>query len=377
MINLVGPQYEPLTPEEVATLWPIAKAGNEKARERLICSTLRSVVAECYKYVTAYDIDELLSMALYIAVECFETFDPAKGMQYYSYVVVSVRWKINVLITRSQYTMHTNDIRLLEALGGYEETADTDEERHREERNETIRNYFLSLPQMTVERFERILKNIEERNHPPQGTRQALKGIKPTADILQAITQVIGAETAAKAITAHEEKERHKLEAIEKSRARCREYERKKREKKRIERNAQREAKCAARAEQRKNDRIQARTKRELDKAHAKELKAIERQKIALQRIMEKQKTERQTAVDNFNTLYEFIIKHTDARPMEAEAAAYMTLQGFDTLKAWSDRHGLVYESVKRWRMYVKRKLAALNDVDEDIIALDRSLFKS
>ncbi len=385
MINLTGNKYKPLTPEEVQELWPKAHQGDEKARERLICSTLRSVVAECYRYASKFDVDELISMALVVAVEAFDKFDPAKGMQFYSFVVVSVRWKIGVELHRNRVeTVCTDDERLLESLGGYAKPTDTDEERHREKRNTIIVDYLHSLANITPEMVDYALKRMEGNSEAQNGILQRIYGAarrtQPTPEILQAITELIGADTAAKVVQGHEDRQRQNIESLENRREWRREYNKKKYEEGkaiRAERKAQKEAARLALAEQRKNDRIQARMKRELDKAHAKELKAIERQKTALQRIMEKQKTERQTAVDNFNTLYDFIITHTDARPMEAEAAAYMTLQGFDTLKAWSDRHGLVYESVKRWRMYVKRKLAALNDIDADIIALDRSLFKS
>ena len=85
----------------------------------------------------------------------------------------------------------------------------------------------------------------------------------------------------------------------------------------------------------------------------------------------------KQKAVDNFNRLYTFIVESTDAEPMQAEAAAYLTLKDYTTLKEWSDRHSLPYITVKRWRKYVKKKLAVLENVDEDIRSLDPTLFKS
>ncbi len=102
-------KHPPLTREEEAVLLDQVKAGNERAKQRLILANLRFVVAVAkrYKHINEVPFEELIAVGNLGLMRAAQRFDCAKNVRFISYAVWWIRQAMIQVVSS-----HSNPIRL-------------------------------------------------------------------------------------------------------------------------------------------------------------------------------------------------------------------------------------------------------------------------
>ena len=102
-------KHPPLTREEEVVLLDQVKAGNERAKQRLILANLRFVVAVAkrYKHINEVPFEELIAVGNLGLMRAAQRFDCAKNVRFISYAVWWIRQAMIQVVSS-----HANPIRL-------------------------------------------------------------------------------------------------------------------------------------------------------------------------------------------------------------------------------------------------------------------------
>ena len=102
-------KHPPITREEEVTLLEQVKAGNERAKQRLILANLRFVVAVAkrYKHINEVPFEELIAVGNLGLMRAAQRFDCAKNVRFISYAVWWIRQAMIQVVSS-----HANPIRL-------------------------------------------------------------------------------------------------------------------------------------------------------------------------------------------------------------------------------------------------------------------------
>ena len=102
-------KHPPITREEEVVLLDQVKAGNERAKQRLILANLRFVVAVAkrYKHITEVPFEELIAVGNLGLMRAAQRFDCAKNVRFISYAVWWIRQAMIQIVSS-----HANPIRL-------------------------------------------------------------------------------------------------------------------------------------------------------------------------------------------------------------------------------------------------------------------------
>ena len=102
-------KHPPLSREEEVVLLEQVKAGNERAKQRLILANLRFVVAVAkrYKHINEVPFEELIAVGNLGLMRAAQRFDCAKNVRFISYAVWWIRQAMIQVVSS-----HANPIRL-------------------------------------------------------------------------------------------------------------------------------------------------------------------------------------------------------------------------------------------------------------------------
>ncbi len=102
-------KHPPITREEEVVLLDQVKAGNERAKQRLILANLRFVVAVAkrYKHINEVPFEELIAVGNLGLMRAAQRFDCAKNVRFISYAVWWIRQAMIQIVSS-----HANPIRL-------------------------------------------------------------------------------------------------------------------------------------------------------------------------------------------------------------------------------------------------------------------------
>ncbi len=102
-------KHPPITREEEVTLLEQVKAGNERAKQRLILANLRFVVAVAkrYKHINEVPFEELIAVGNLGLMRAAQRFDCGKNVRFISYAVWWIRQAMIQVVSS-----HANPIRL-------------------------------------------------------------------------------------------------------------------------------------------------------------------------------------------------------------------------------------------------------------------------
>ncbi len=102
-------KHPPITRDEEAILLNQVKAGNERAKQRLILANLRFVVAVAkrYKHINEVPFEELIAVGNLGLMRAAQRFDCAKNVRFISYAVWWIRQAMIQVVSS-----HSNPIRL-------------------------------------------------------------------------------------------------------------------------------------------------------------------------------------------------------------------------------------------------------------------------
>ena len=101
---------KPLSAEEEKTLFLKMKAGDEKAREKLISHNLRLVAHIVKRYTNSLEADDLLSVGTIGLVKAIDSFDYDKKVQLSTYAARCINNEILMLIRSNK--KHKNVVSL-------------------------------------------------------------------------------------------------------------------------------------------------------------------------------------------------------------------------------------------------------------------------
>ncbi len=111
-----GSSYpKPLSPEEEKECFNKMKAGDEKAREKLISHNMRLVAHVVKKYNGAAETDDLISVGSIGLIKAVNTFEYGKGTQLATYTARCIENEILMLLRANK--KHKNTLSLSDTVG--------------------------------------------------------------------------------------------------------------------------------------------------------------------------------------------------------------------------------------------------------------------
>lgn len=110
---MVSPK--PLTPEEEKELFLAYKAGDKKAKEKLINHNLRLVAHIVKKYNGSGEAEDMISAGAIGLIKAINTFDIDKGAQLSTYAARCIENEILMLLRVNK--KHTQNLSLYDCLG--------------------------------------------------------------------------------------------------------------------------------------------------------------------------------------------------------------------------------------------------------------------
>ena len=121
-INTVQGFPKPLTLEEEKREFKKMRAGDKKAREKLISHNLRLVAHVVKKYTNSLEVDDLLSVGTIGLIKAIDTFDYDKKVQLSTYAARCINNEILMLIRANK--KHKNVVSLNSLTSSNEEDND-------------------------------------------------------------------------------------------------------------------------------------------------------------------------------------------------------------------------------------------------------------
>ena len=121
-INTVQGFPKPLTLEEEKREFKKMRAGDKKAREKLISHNLRLVAHVVKKYTNSLEVDDLLSVGTIGLIKAIDTFDYDKKVQLSTYAARCINNEILMLIRANK--KHKNVVWRESVRGSSEEESD-------------------------------------------------------------------------------------------------------------------------------------------------------------------------------------------------------------------------------------------------------------
>jgi RNA polymerase sigma factor (sigma-70 family) len=104
---LRDPEVRILTRQEEFALWPLAKAGDERAKIQLLKSQFPLVVNIAEKHLwTGTDIEDLISLGMTGLMKAFHKFDPSRGNRFTTVSFQWIRQAMSIEAKKSQFSVN-------------------------------------------------------------------------------------------------------------------------------------------------------------------------------------------------------------------------------------------------------------------------------